>query len=308
MFRCRRLAQTLATRASHGRDVTHRQIQSGATRTGASRAPGAQRGAMSSAIFFGTPVIVTFSLGVWQTRRLSRKRELIAQREVALSQAPLTEAALDTTDTENRRITLHGTLLHEQEMLVGPRGAPSALPAPALQWGGTSGYMVVTPFRTEKGRIVLVVRGWVPQRVSARDRRAGAVVRPHTSREVMDYGDAKTMARDVTFTGVLRIADERNRFMPVNNPLKNEWYYVDVNAMLESHELSGITDTERAAFVELVEPIPECGWPFPRTFQDFLHFRTPPSTHIIYAATWFSLSAFLALLSRNRLKARNVKQ
>jgi len=52
-----------------------------------------------------------------------------------------------------------GDFLRDQEILVGPRSAPASIPPGALKWGGPSRSLVVTPFRTAKGDVTLVLRG-----------------------------------------------------------------------------------------------------------------------------------------------------
>lgn len=279
-----------------------------ATRTGRTATGGGttQRSATSTAIFFAIPVAATFSLGLWQTRRLEWKRDLIAARTASLAETPLDETALDAdVEVEHRRVSVSGTLLHGKEMLVGPRGAPEALPGGALQWGGSSGYLVVTPMKTDGGRCTLVVRGWIPQRLVQRERRKGAKVRPtamlHSVGALTEYEDAES-GTHVSFTGVLRAQDEKNRFMPTNDASKDSWFYVDIEAMLEAQ---GLDRGETHAFIELVEPLPVSGWPFPRRTDDFLRFRTPPSAHITYAATWFILCGFLTVLSSGRVRQIN---
>jgi len=65
--------------------------------------------------------------------------------------------------------------------------------------------------------------------------------------------------------------------MPTNDAAKDDWFYVDPVAMLEARGYS--TGDSDASFVELTEPLPDNGWPYPRTHEEFLTFRTPPSTH-----------------------------
>ncbi|CDF33137.1 unnamed protein product [Chondrus crispus] len=265
-----------------------------------------------AALFFGVPIAVTFSLGVWQVRRLNRKIRLIKERENHLSAPPLAAADLFTasSDLDHRRVQVSGRFLHDAEITVGPRSAPKDLPSPVLQWGGSSGLQIITPMEMEDGKVILVNRGWVPQRLAQAPKRRHAVVSPHpfltrvdSSTPTCDYEDGATGKSSLkTFTAVVRGCDEKNRFTPDNQPAKGEWYYIDPDAILHAHELCD-GDT-RAVVVELLEPLPRGGWPHPRSYNDLLEFRTPPSTHVTYATTWFCLSAALALLTRNRFRQR----
>lgn len=246
--------------------------------------PPPRRSDWGSTLFFGLPVLVTFSLGVWQVRRLSRKQDMIAARARGLALAPLSSAAVPTAhEHAYRRIRLAGTLLHEREMLVGPRSAPEGVPPATVQRFGASGFLVLTPMRTDAGDVVLVGRGWVPASMADRERRA------------------ESGSPAVEVTGVVRGAEERGRFVPENDAEKNEWFRVDVAEMLGAQGMGDAGGTTQA-FVELVEPKPAGEWPHPRELEGFLQFPTPPSTHATYAATWFLLSGALALLSRNRAR------
>lgn len=263
-----------------------------------------------SLVFFGMPIAVTFSLGVWQVRRLKRKIRLIEEREKSLAAQPLDADELfqSTRDLDHRQVEVSGRFLHGSEMLVGPRSAPKDLPTPILQWGGSSGLQVITPLQLDDGHVILVNRGWVPQRLSDPSKRPSAAVSPHLFLRRIDDSsalenyedDAEGTSDRKTFTAVVRGCDEKNRFTPDNKPEKGEWYYVDPHAMMRA---AGVGDADnRAVVVELLEPLPKSGWPHPRSYEEFLQFRTPPSTHVTYATTWFCLSAALALLTRKRLK------
>lgn len=257
-----------------------------------------------SFLFFGTPVVVTFSLGVWQVKRLFHKYGLIEDRQHRLYGQPMLSNQLfdpkNESDVEFRAVNLRGRFLHDLEMHVSPRSAPNHLPPAVLQWGGSSGLQVVTPCQLDNQRIVLVNRGWIPHRLVEQQKRPTASVSPlpfmvETQTNLSDYTDDT-----VEFQGVVRNEQERNRFMPNNEPQKNEWFYIDAEQMTKHCKLD--TDEQKPFIVELCQPIPSNGWPFPRSLDQFLEFRTPPSTHITYAATWFSLSGALALLMRARLR------
>lgn len=259
----------------------------------------------TSVFLFAAPITLTFSLGVWQLHRLRRKNTLIAQRNHRLQQPPIHLDFLfdhqNSPHTDHRRVHLSGHFLHEHEILVAPRSAPKDIPIPVLQWGGSTGLQVYTPLQTTDGRIVLVNRGWIPQRIASPSRRITAAVSPF-SFLTKDSSPAKLQKyhlpdNSVSFEGVVTTSQHRNRFTPDNVPAKNHWFYVDPPTMLQSRNLEGCHQV-----VELVEPYPQSGWPYPRGIHLYADFRTPPSTHVTYAITWFSLSACIALLSRFRTR------
>lgn len=243
----------------------------------------------ASTLFFGAPVAVTFSLGVWQLQRLSRKRKLIAARKRGLAQAPLSADELfdeGENDVEHRRVTLMGALLHPQTMLVGPRPAPKGLPASA----GTTGYLVITPLHTPDCRTYLVHRGWVPSTLEDLTQSAGA---------------NEVGSELVTFTGVLRKTERRNRFVPENVPNMDLWFSIDVKEMFATR---GVRDGGTETFIEWVEPVHESGWPHSRGLEEFMEVATSPETHVTYAVTWFLLSGCLAALSRGRARTAARRQ
>jgi surfeit locus 1 family protein len=314
---------------SHG--LTVLRTFSSSAPTGAERV--GRRG-WSEHVFFGLPIAVTFSLGAWQVYRLDRKRKLIAVREEYLAQKPLDEESMTlqtATDSvpEFSRVILSGKFLHEREMLVGPRSPPMDVSSAVLQWGGSSGFQVVTPFITDSGRTMLVIRGWIPQRLADPRSRADAAVAPGrrggASEAVNPTGEAGarqylTSDDNVSLTAVVKAScEERGRFTPDNQPSTGDWYYVDASKMATSAGLtSGRGESDgpetvttsssvgNVPVVELLRPAPMEGWPHPRPESDYVTFRTPPSTHVVYATTWFSLSAALALLTRNRYRLQAV--
>lgn len=293
----------LSASTKHGVETAARTSASARDRSGAS-----EKSSRSASVLFGVPIAITFSLGVWQLYRLRRKERLIDERKNRLSAPPIeADSLFENADTDHRRIRLSGQFLHEHEMLVGPRSAPNDVPMPVLQWGGSTGLQVITPFRTADGRIVLINRGWIPQRISIRSRRENAHVNPYAFLTKVDqqttfhhYSDRSPRSPQLSFVGVVRNTDERNRFTPENIPAKDEWFYVDADAMLRRQGLEGCD-----RIVELVEPYPQGGWPYPRGIELYAEFRTPPSTHITYAITWFSLSACIGLLTRFRVRQKH---
>jgi cytochrome oxidase assembly protein ShyY1 len=102
-------------------------------------------------------------------------------RQAQLEMEPTTQ--LESTEYPFRRRLLQGTLRHDKEVLIGPRGAPPGVHMPAQglsamsgksssnqQQGlssGPQGYHVLTPLELEEGssdrKIVWINRGWVPK-------------------------------------------------------------------------------------------------------------------------------------------------
>lgn len=272
-------------------------------------------------LFFGAPIAVTFSLGVWQLFRLDQKNHLIHQRQDRLNSPPLqlSDLAADSaiSDLEYRRIVMSGQFRHDDEVLIGPRPAPTSLSDSILQWAGTTGFLVVTPLAVDDdsktGILPLLVRGWIPQRLSDPSTRESVSVKPlrqsSALRHAASVSTDEPSLREPGLNGAERIvaivkpqSEIRNRFTPDNNPGKGEWYYIDAKHIANSLRERPVSG--RPILFELLEGGTAAGWPFPKSEEDHMTFRTPPSTHIIYAVTWFSLCTTLSILTRSRFLAR----
>lgn len=152
--------------------------------------------------------ITAFALGTWQVQRLEWKTSLIAKYEDRLVRHPLPlPPVVDPNKIDEfdyRRVTAKGRYRHDQEMLVGPRTRE-----------GENGYQVITPLERPGGASkILINRGWISKRKRLQaDRRDG-----------LPEGD-------VTVQGLLRSPWKKNMFTPENQPLKNEFYFPDIEQM-----------------------------------------------------------------------------
>lgn len=220
-----------------------------------------------------------FGLGTWQVLRWQRKLEMIdeAQRRIegpGLDWHALTDriragdSASSTVDGEP--CVLRGVYRHDREMLVGPR-----------QHDGATGYHVVTPLVASStdtggaGEAVLVNRGWIDKRIAnQKDRPRGVNPSPTTVR------------------GLLRTTGNHNMFTPDNDPVKGQYYWVDVQGMSKAH------DTLPVVLEETIEPglgtekIEKLGIPVPRE-----HGVTLVNNHVQYIVTWYALAIATAAMS-----------
>src|SRR5690606_6422987 len=106
---------------------------------------------------------------------------------------------------EYRRIKLTGTYLHDALTFVQ---ATTAL---------GPGFWVMTPLQLEDHSIVLINRGFVPQK-----QKDGA------------WRSSHEPAGTVTITGLLRISEPDGAFLRNNDPVADRWYSRDV-AQIASH-------------------------------------------------------------------------
>ena len=184
------------------------------------------------------------SLGVWQVQRLSWKEGKLQKIEESLAAVPV---ALPSKPDEKRdaylAVVVSGTILPgELHVLHSVKGAGV-------------GYRIISPFRTDDGRKIILDRGFV--RSTAKD-------------AVRDLGP-------VTVTGNLLWPDEADRYTPQADTTANTWYVREVAA------LSLALDTEPVLLVAAT-PTGTAIKPLPVGTGHI------PNNHLQYAITWFSLA------------------
>ena len=212
---------------------------------------------------------VLAGLGVWQLKRLAWKEALIAaiaERSQASPVAPPAPAewlSLDASAYDYRRVTLAGVFEHDKEALVFRilEGGKGVISAP--------GFLALTPLRLADGAAVIVNRGFVPQDLRDKSRRAAGQV-----------------AGEVTVTGLMRPPEPRNPFTPADIPAAGEWYTRDP-ALIAAH--FDIADAAPFTLDADAAPAPSGGLP-----QGGASVLDVPNNHLSYAVTWFGLALTLA--------------
>jgi surfeit locus 1 family protein len=209
----------------------------------------------------GLSLVILLGLGSWQVDRLIWKQDLIESRQAQAEMPPIavpTDTVLDP-ELGFRAAYAEGRFLNDQEKYLMARTRR-----------GNVGFQVITPLEQEDGRVIMVNRGWVP--TDNRD--------PATRPESLIEGPVKV-------TGFLRLPAEKHWAQPENDPLKNQWFYVDVDHMAED------TGAELASpyYLELDEtPVPG-GLPIGGQAKVSL-----PNNHLEYAITWYSLALTLIVI------------
>ncbi len=205
--------------------------------------------------------LVLLALGTWQVNRLAWKEEIVRAFAERVNAEPLMVApagrALD--EIEYRRVRLSGRYLNDHEMFLAGR-----------TYNGRGGWNVLTPFETADGAVVVVDRGWVP--LDKRDR----ATRPQSLIE-----------GPTTVEGVIRRADVRNYFTPVNEPDRNLWFSADVEAMARK---AGIPKVHPYLVEGLRQTIPG-GFPVGGEIRVALR-----NDHLQYAITWYALALALVVI------------
>jgi len=213
---------------------------------------------------FSAPVLLLLlGLGSWQIERLFWKRELIAQRQAALTAAPIVAPRnfQDARRMEFRHFSDEGVYLHDKEIFLG-----------ATSEAGRSGYQVLTPLQEADGRIVFINRGFIPAELKDPAKRAAGQV-----------------AGVVRVEGLLRLPPAKKPvwFLPDNRPDLNYWFWVDLPEMAAADNLDRV-----APFYIDADASPNPGgWPKGGVTRLEL-----PNNHLQYAFTWFSLAVALIVV------------
>jgi surfeit locus 1 family protein len=210
------------------------------------------------------PIFVfSLGLGIWQMERREWKRDILDRIATNQAAAPMTLDELlrgDPLRFEYGRVKIAGSFLHDKEFYLAARSLKN-----------TVGLQVVTPVRTDDGRVVLFDRGFVPQEQKDPARRAQG-----------------QLAGTVELTGIVRRNQEQRQFAPDNAPDRNVWFHVDVPLMRSM--AGGKPDPKLDAFfLEADAALNPGGVPVGgQTRLDI------PNDHLQYAITWFLLAAALA--------------
>jgi surfeit locus 1 family protein len=214
-------------------------------------------------LFTAPAVLVLLALGSWQVERLFWKRDLIAQRQAAVSAAPVAASRgwEEARHMEFRHVTDDGAFLNDKEIFVG-----------ATSEAGRQGYHVLTPLLEPGGRAVFVNRGFIPAELKDPTNRAAGQIAGATRVE-----------------GLLRLppAEKPAWFLPDNRPDLNYWFWVDLPAMAVADKLDRV-----APFYIDADAAPNPGgWPKGGVTRLAL-----PNDHLQYAITWFSLAVALIVI------------
>ncbi len=204
-------------------------------------------------------LLILCGLGFWQLERLQWKLALIETVNRNMAAPPV---ALDVAlrgvpqDMPYRPVTLTGRFDHAKEAYVFVASS-----------GGEGLYHVLTPFRADGGRVLMVDRGAVPQsRLNPATRSLG------------------NRTGQTSVTGLWRLPEPPGVFTPAPDAARRIWYAHDINAIARA---SGV----QLAAPTLVEAdaTPNPGG-LPLGGQAVVTFR---NQHLGYALTWFGFAACL---------------
>lgn len=201
---------------------------------------------------------VLCGLGTWQLERLQWKLALIARVNGHMAAPPVslpTILSLPDDEAQYRRVTLQGRFDHAHEAYVFTTDQGSAV------------YHVLTPFRTDDGKTLMVDRGEVPKdRLEPQTRAAG-------------NGEGETQ-----ITGVWRRPDPPGAFTPPPDRTQHIWYARDLAGIAAAGHL-----TFSSPMIVEADATPNPGG-LPVGGKTVVEFR---NQHLSYAVTWFGLAAVL---------------
>jgi surfeit locus 1 family protein len=196
------------------------------------------------------------ALGTWQVQRLHWKESIIADLASANAKDPITKLPTEKTELDAlqfRKVSLSGTWLGDTEFHLAPR-----------YWRDQFGYTIVTPFKLNDGRTLLVNRGWVP----------AAKKEPATRPETRVKGYA-------AINGLIRTDSDRSYFSPPNQPEKNLWFGRDISVMGSYAKLPNVVPV----MVDLVGMQDANKLPVPS--DGTIRVR---NDHLSYIITWYGIA------------------
>jgi surfeit locus 1 family protein len=221
------------------------------------------------------------ALGTWQVYRLQWKLALIERVDQRVHAAPVPAPGPDrwsqvsAANDEYRHVSVTGTFLHSLSTKVQA----------VTELG--SGYWLLTPLRRADGSVVMINRGYIPERAN-----------------IASVGPDEV----VTVTGLLRISEPGGGFLRHNDPVGDRWYSRDVQAIAEMHKLSNVApyfiDADASKY-SVANPAAEATSAQPVGGLTVISFH---NNHLVYALTWYALALMVAgaafWLTREERRAR----
>jgi surfeit locus 1 family protein len=199
---------------------------------------------------------VLLGLGTWQVMRLQWKLGLLAQiaRAEAAPAVPLPAAPDPFT-----KVQATGHLRDDLSASYGAEVRDTPV-------GTELGTQLITPLEVPDGDVILVDRGWVPDK------------RPHPIARAEG---------DVTVEGYVRPSDKQSMFSATDNLAAREFYTLDASAIGSALGLHRV-----ASFILVaMGPSPPEHYPDPAH-----HLPRPPNNHLSYAMTWYGLAVALVVI------------
>ena len=201
------------------------------------------------------------SFGTWQVKRLFWKEALIQDYLTQSKSNPITIAnELDKSSiNEFKSIVILGRFIHDNEIYITGK-----------TYEGNAGFHVVTPFKMENNKLVLINRGWVSESYKNPDKRKFSLTKGL-----------------VKLTGIIRHPQQKGYFVPENDGKNGFWFtiipeqifdHINItsNPIIDNYYIDALRIGKK-----LTLPIGVDGEP---------KFR---NQHLSYAITWYGLALSL---------------
>lgn len=209
-------------------------------------------------IFMIAGVCVLCALGGWQIERAAWKAALIKDIDEAQKIDELPELYGDE---------LSDDFTFRRYQAIGKADAANIIKIIPRMMDGQMGAHVFVPIKLENGTSILANLGWVP---------AGWTLPP----EFLSGGQADVM-------GWVRKPDTPNFFTPQNRPEKNEWYFVDMDAIAAAKNI------EKLSPYIIIADARAGDESFPRAIGEKPQLN---DNHMMYAAFWFTMAGALIVI------------
>jgi surfeit locus 1 family protein len=243
--------------------MTDRIIATPSTGAGAGKAAGVTRlrPLLGPSAMAFVMLLILLALGAWQVRRLAWKQGILAHIAAAEAAAPI---PLPAAPGPFQKVSASG------RFLPGPTGSYGVAvhDTPA---GPVMGWQLLAPFATG-GRIVLVDRGWVPEKTSV-----------------------PTPAGTVTVVGYVRQPEHPRMLGASDDPVRRQFFTLDPAA------IGAALGQPAVAPFTLVALGPEQPGVLPEPAQQL---PRPPNNHLLYAITWFGLAGVLVVMFASWVRKR----
>jgi len=211
-------------------------------------------------IFTVFSIITLICLGFWQIKRMYEKQEFLTNLKTNLAKPP-TEIDISSNNMIlATKIIINGQFISGHDLhLYGQRSGSS----------DKNGYYLLSPFKTDDNKIVIVARGWFSQ---LNKRKMFNVSNPgHQS-----------------ITGVILMAEKQKLFVPHNDLKNNVWFTLDLQQIakaikmdIENYYLLSFDEEDLPANLE------------PISSKSLLSIR---NDHLQYAITWFALAIAIMVI------------
>lgn len=211
-------------------------------------------------------LVILVGLGTWQVQRLHWKEGLLADIAArkdapAVPLSAIEAMAASGGDIEYRVVTTTGHYLNNKERDF------------LATYAEEPGFHIYTPLQLDDGRFIFVNRGFVPSEAK--------------EPEMRKQGQ---LTGEQTVTGLARAKlVDRPSGMPDNDPVKNIFFWRDLDAMASSVGLP--KDKVLPFFIDADKTPNPQGLPIGGvTIIDL------PNSHLQYAVTWYGLAVTLAAI------------